>query len=55
MGIFASIHCIAGELDSQTLSRLETIGALLEDQDSSYLDLSQQRIYLHPEKITLTA
>ncbi len=45
--------CTETESDSQILSRLATLVTILEDQDGSVLDLSQQRVYIDPGKIAI--
>lgn len=54
LGTFTLADCTEIGSDSQTLSRLTALGAILENQDSSSIDLSLQRVYLNPEKITIT-
>ena len=47
-------NCTEADCDSQTLLRLKTLAVILEDHDASVFDLSQQRIYVNPEKIAIT-
>jgi hypothetical protein len=54
MSVCALGNCIEGEGNRQTLSRLTTLAVVLEGHDASGLDLSQQRIYLDPQKIAVT-
>lgn len=51
---FIFADCNSSETDSQTLLRLATLAAVLEDQEGSNLELSEERIYIDSQKIGIT-
>lgn len=51
---FSFANCTENDCSRQTLSKLETLAIVLEDQDASVLDLDQQRAYVDPQKLDVT-